>query len=125
MDSISAASFKGSTNDPTIPSDDYSEKDILLIFNAAVSLMTATAINGTLRLKPPLAVNWAAATLGIARSPMPKDHYKVARTNPAEGLAFIKDAIAEMKSEQEAALKREIEIEEEEINRAREKQADS
>ena len=125
MDTVKSASFTGGPNDRTPAPSDYSEKDALIIFNAAVSLMTATAINGTLRLKPAVAVKWAAATLGIARSPMPKDNYKVAREHPDQGLAFVDQVIADMKKEQEAALRREIEIEEEGINSALKRHADA
>lgn len=118
MDSVSSKAFTGGPVDSTPVPAAYSDKDTLIIFNAAVSLMTGTAINGTLRLKPAVAVKWAASTLGIARSSMPKASYEVARDNPDKGLAFVEETISEMKQEQEAALKREIEIEEEGISNA-------
>ena len=125
MDSVSTKTFTGGPVESTPVAAAFSEKDMLIIFNAAVSLMTGTAINGTLRLKPAVAVKWAASTLGIARSSMPKANYEVARDNPDKGLAFVEETIAAMKKEHEEALKQDIAIEEEGIRRAIKQNAES
>lgn len=95
-----------------------STRDSTLVFNAAMGLINATAVNGTLRLKPAIAVKWAAMSLGMARSEVTKTSYEEAQKRPGAGLAFIDATIADLRTAQESAVRKEVEIEDEVISGA-------
>ncbi|AMJ59972.1 hypothetical protein [Bosea sp. PAMC 26642] len=93
-------------------------RDSNLIFNAAMALINATAVNGKLNLKPAVAVKWAAMSLGMARAAPSKTAYEEAQKNPDAGIAFIQQTIQDLQVAHEAAVRKEVQIEDEVIGAA-------
>lgn len=94
-------------------------RDSTLVFNAAMALINATAVNGKLNLKPAVAVQWAAMALGMARAGSTKTAYEEAQKNPEAGINFIQKTITDLQDAHEEALRKEVKIEDEVIGASR------